>query len=510
MNTKILLVLLAMSFLFMSCEGDEYLASINQDSQMKKEILGENKMSRKVSDNYSVSFEMIRGYLRITKRNQDVISIEPLILECDTLAWIVQYKDGWQVLSGDSRLAPVLATSDKGTLDTKEQTISLQTLNGLLLYIRDVHYGTNTIKDRLWSFLETSDLYNKSKSGSHRAGGEIATRGMWVAVDSSYVYSVTTIPHIIQTKWGQGIVESNWNNYSSPDPQNCPWNGYTKTKNGVHTLTGCAAVAVGQIIFRFRKNNNRGIEIPMNGTISSDNVTPSFADSSVVAWSLMVNDTNALNHKYTALFLSFLGNQMGLIYGIYGTSLPNYNINAATNQFSNYKINSDSTDVYNYDIVKNSLENGDPICVFATQENPHNLPNMMLASHAFIIDSERIIDDQYCVRYLWDNDYEVDYFEYNQLEPWRFEMPDEYDPIENNEVYRNQIISGTKTVQFAMNWGYDGQGDNNYWTASYLIYPFTDEFGYYPGAYFEYLPYWSSRGINYSTIDRMVYNFNEQ
>lgn len=509
MKAKLILMALTISTLFVACNSDETLVDLETDSLIKEELHGTAKLDLSPND-FDVNIEMVNGYLKFTKRIHDVSDIKPLTLDSDTLAWLVQYKEGWAVLSGDTRMAPIMASSEEGVLDLKAHTPTTQALNGLLLLMRDKHYGTDTIQDRLWDFLSTTESEQKLDSQPRRAGGEIATRGMWVAVDSAYVNSVTTIPHIIQTKWGQGIKGSTWNSYASQDPQNCPWNGYTMTKSGKHTLIGCAPVAVGQIIYKFRAENDHNFSVPMSGFISGDNVPPLFANNSVMAWNLMANNCNDANLKYTALFLSYLGNQMGQVYGLSGTSLPNYKTDSALVQFTNYGINYNVVNNYNFSIVNNSLNNESPICIFATEDNPQNLPELMLASHVFIIDSKRVVNDQFQVSYLWDNDYEVDYFEYNRLDSWRFEMPDEYDPIENNQVYCNQIISGTQSIQFAMNWGYDGTGDNNYWTASYRVFPSSNEYGYYPGAYFEYSPYWTAKGISYSSVYRMVYNFNEQ
>lgn len=94
--------------------------------------------------------------------------------------------------------------------------------------------------------------------------------------------------------------------------------------------------------------------------------------------------------------------------------------------------------------------------------------------------------------------------------PWRFEMPEEYDPLENNEVYYYYTVDHSLSVSFAMNWGWDGYCDNCYYSASMRNYPLTDQYGYYPGSYYEYQPYWAADGRVYNNVTRLVYNIHEQ
>ena len=92
-------------------------------------------MSNLNPKDYNVNIDMVNGYLRLTKRIDDLRSITPLTIDQDTLAWAVQYQDGWQVFSGDSRMAPVMISSEEGELDLKEQSPNTNAVNGLLYYI---------------------------------------------------------------------------------------------------------------------------------------------------------------------------------------------------------------------------------------------------------------------------------------------------------------------------------------------------------------------------------------
>ena len=164
---------------------------------------------------------------------------------------------------------------------------------------------------------------------------------------------------------------------------------------------------------------------------------------------------------------------------------------------------------YNYNIICGSLANSSPVCVFASEARLPGQPQFLVNSHTFILDSKRERNDYIKVTYLWDNDYEVSWEEYNRLDPWRFEMPDDYDPIENNEVFHEHNISISTSIDFAMNWGFDGNSDNVYYIASYRTYPNSDEYGSYPGTYTEYQPYWTYSSFAFTVIVRLIYNFHE-
>ena len=499
MTRKHLLYLVACAILFSStaCSNDDLFEETELVSESQVKYPHRIKPNLNPKD-YNVNIDMVNGFLRLTKKINELRSITPLTIEQDTLAWAVQYQKGWEVLSGDSRMVPVMISCEEGDFDLKEQSPNANAVNGLLYYIKDIHYGTDTLKNRVWKFLETSDLYQKKPHSPRRIGGEIMTRGMWVAVDSSYNYSTSTIPHIIQTKWGQGDTVE-WNYYSGP--YYCmPWNGFTLTIRNKHTYAGCVAVTACQLVYHYRKDDPRNITLPSEGYISGNNTSPVFSYFTTDIWSSMAlyYDPYNIKIKNVALFLSYLGNQIGSNYGLNGTSAGAGKIDLALN---NYLLDCNSIDNYNYNIVNNNLTGSKPVGVVAGNTNN--------SAHAFIIDSKKDVTNYYQVTYLWDNDYEVDYYEYNRYEPWRFEMPEGYDPLENDEVYYYDNIDLSLTVSFAMNWGWDGYCDNTYYSACVTDFLIDEYGGVIASPSSEYLPYWAANGRIYNNVTHLVYNIHE-
>lgn len=102
MARKHLLYLVACTILFSSS------ACSNEDLIEETELVSESQITppHRIKANlnpkdYNVNIDMVKGYLMLTKRIDDLRSITPLTIEEDTLAWAVQYRKGWQVLSGD-------------------------------------------------------------------------------------------------------------------------------------------------------------------------------------------------------------------------------------------------------------------------------------------------------------------------------------------------------------------------------------------------------------------------
>lgn len=505
MTRKHLLYLVACAILFSStaCSNDDLFEETELVSESQVKYPHRIKPNLNPKD-YNVNIDMVNGFLRLTKKINELRSITPLTIGQDTIAWAVQYQKGWQVLSGDSRVAPILAFNEEGEFEMKEQSPNAYAMNGFLSYIRDIHYGSDTIKDRLWKFLETSKLSTVPKRGPRRIGGEIATRGMWVELETNYESSSMNVPHIIQTKWGQGANNFEWDNYGGYYFWS-EFNTFTPKQQGKHTKVGCTAVAAGQIIHHFRKNgHHRGIQIPTNGYVSGNNTAPHFSDFTTNAWNLMEYEFASTGVKYSALFLSFLGNQMGLNYGLNSTGGT---IEQAKDALTEYELIYDQINSYRFSAIDSSLNSNSPVYVSAMEDDYGS------TKHAFIIDSKHDIEETVTTTYLWDNDYEVSWEEYNRLDPWRFEMPDEYDPYENNDVYYEFTANHSRSISIAMNWGLYGDNNNTYYRVYHFIAPFSDEYGHFPGINRWYDPNWgiaiNNDSIHYNSVVSMLYNIRE-
>ncbi|MBE6311066.1 MAG: hypothetical protein E7080_08445, partial [Bacteroidales bacterium] len=90
-------------------------ALMNEPIQESETILSRSGETTS-AENYTVTPEMVCKYLNIARKGKTINSITPVIENGDTLAYVAQYADtlGWDLISGDRRLYPVLANSEAG------------------------------------------------------------------------------------------------------------------------------------------------------------------------------------------------------------------------------------------------------------------------------------------------------------------------------------------------------------------------------------------------------------
>ena len=101
--------------LLVSCSRD---ALNDLDQSLSIELNGAtNEMPFKTQ----VDLTMLKSYLKLTKRLNNVKEIVPMKDNGEVLAYIVQYEDGWDMISADTRCCPILASSDEGIIDLNAQ-----------------------------------------------------------------------------------------------------------------------------------------------------------------------------------------------------------------------------------------------------------------------------------------------------------------------------------------------------------------------------------------------------
>ena len=408
---------------------------------------------------------MVCKYLNIARKEKTVNSLTPVIENGDTLAYVAQYANnqGWDLISGDRRIAPILAFAETGTVDMTD-TISpgVNALRGMLYMVYDIKSSNETTKHEVWEKLEPK-TYNRIMP---RDTGT----GMWIALDTVSEKEVYAPQRLIKTKWGQAE----------------PWNIYTPYKNGKHCLVGCAAVAVAQYIYYYRENNHAGYTLPT--TVSYENIinsTPFFSNFSESGWIGMACDSTDANTDKAAMFMSYLGKQMLLSYDINNTS---GHVFYARHALDIYNIN--RIDKYNFDgpAIENSILNGNPVFIAASTENQ--------GGHMFIIDGCLKRIERTYASFFWDPGYKYTQDDIIKYEPWRFEenihLADEKgEYMERNLYYDEQI-------NIAMNWGWNGRNDNYYYILGRRSNP-DSNFNYYA-------PNWSAQGFRFNIIDFISYD----
>jgi len=391
------------------------------------------------SDDYAVSINDAKCFLAIHRPGEQ-FSISPYIVSCDTLFFVVQFNNGWMVLSRDRRTAPVIAESCEGTLNTNPNSgysVWLRLFNEDLATKRESsNFGENEYS-RLWKAI----LNTKPNKKLNR-------RNDWKWVIREGVYGeqttiIDTVPQMIQTAWGTGAP---WNNTLPID-----------TYNNARCKTGCVAVAVTQILYywhyHFGLPTVLSHTVSCNSTISQPTTDIGFSRGDITynsgRWDDMaLSASSGGNASYVGNFMLDIGNRVNMLYsGV--ESMTALDTMALYSMASYYGLRFSPCSPYSKATVKACLFNGYPVIIGGA-------PYLgALQWHAWIIDGLSIERQNYSMlRYCeystnWGPDDEVyDTFAEAQA-VYGFSGP--YDLIPFTRIVNQE--------RFHMNWGDDGNGD---------------------------------------------------
>ena len=143
------------------------------------------------------------------------------------LVYIINFKNeqGYAIVSGDKRTQPIFALMDSGTLKEGDVLTNPGAIMMLSLAEADYLKMINSQEDQLF-FIDQQDIRTK-----------VPEHDLW--------NDFTTWGHILECEWGQDTT---------------PYNLYTFTSDGKQAVTGCASVAVAQILYYW------GVDFTVDGT----------------------------------------------------------------------------------------------------------------------------------------------------------------------------------------------------------------------------------------------------
>ncbi len=383
-------------------------------------------------------------------RAMSAVSLTPYIDNGDTLLYIAQYADGWEVYSAREEANLLIFSSDRGQFDMADPNMP-KSVRDLILAnaeaIRNIPKDANIPVHESWGApAMTEDDFAKGKitirrSDTRATSDEDLPPGTWVLIEKEVLSTdVTTSPKLTVTKWGQ---------------QN-PWNKYTKliTVNNQPTWApvGCTPVAVGQYLYYTHFLN--GIpKTTISSAVPNGSTDYTFVGESNDIWNQMAvaYGYGYSGYDQTAVFLGYLGRMLKADYVKNPTSVA---INDKLNYLSGvYGVPFVEQDI-NFWYIKNSINQKYPVLAGAQTNKTTSGESQSLAGHAFIIDRYRVTTET--VRYLYGLD----------RDSW---SGDGDDPYDNNDVddqgniigwaYTNEIIKEFTSEEISMNWGYSGQWD---------------------------------------------------
>ncbi|MDD6833029.1 MAG: hypothetical protein PUE80_07710 [bacterium] len=116
-----------------------------------------------------VNEQLLQKFLSFKKEN--VEKITPIIIDCDTLAYIIENKKGWKLISGDQRLSPILTQSDNGTFNISDpNSPETASILGQINYIKEIRKSGQKEKSAIWKFLSEKNANNSKAKKIKKRG----------------------------------------------------------------------------------------------------------------------------------------------------------------------------------------------------------------------------------------------------------------------------------------------------------------------------------------------------
>ena len=243
-------------FVIVSCNQDylnptEVPTIWDVDTRAEKNPLDEIDFSA-LDTAYFVSDKDVEAYIHFKQllaegqgKDFEVLEIVPMGLNDEaTLAYLLNYNEGWEIIAADKRAPTVLASDETGSFSGKETPENvIAWIKGLetdILYLRTFNNRPEGINDEIWDkMLGSMDFWNAINADEEfiyrNMGG---TRyvpdgnpvfppegGHWELVSTTCEYNVLhSIDHLITTTWGLGSnipIPIDYNRYC-PQKQNSP------------------------------------------------------------------------------------------------------------------------------------------------------------------------------------------------------------------------------------------------------------------------------------------------
>lgn len=188
-----------------------------------------------LTDEFRVTLDMARSFASSFKERGPIKSEECFSFRGDTLLYLFNYKEGWIVVSSDTRTSPVVASNKNGHLNFKLISDSKTSIwfDGIAEEILSLRSDDQTHETR-----SSDDFWAAHKILPTR--DSLPDYPCWMRRTSAQTVDnlLESIGPLIQTKWGQ---HGPWNNEM--------FYGYDSNGQYRQCILGCASVAMSQILY---------------------------------------------------------------------------------------------------------------------------------------------------------------------------------------------------------------------------------------------------------------------
>lgn len=378
-------------------------------------------------------------------------TLTPFVYQGDTVMYIANYGNGWELLSTDHRVPLVIASSDTGEFAPNDTTNMNPAILAYISSVADELHFVKQIEDTnespygLWQALTLNNdevdpdqiKVNPEVLEKNRAITLQPGSGYWELIGTTSPQTTTKeIPHIIKTKWGQ----------------NHPWNEYVPYQygsSGEKCPAGCTAIAGAQFLYYLHYKNNKPASTVTAATYNRASNTYTYSGSSSTIWNQMAKESDDNSEqRETAIFIGHVGKSINMEYTANGSRADLSDLAVFINK-SGYNYAKKTID---YSYVQDQLEKDTPIVISA-----YRLDGNEKRGHSFIIDRYRDIKTTTTSTFGWIGTDNLGN-DSNERDP-------DGNIVGYTFTYERETIT-TRSFMIGMNWGYNGSQDNYWFTSS--------------------------------------------
>ncbi|MBR1942021.1 MAG: C10 family peptidase [Bacteroidaceae bacterium] len=369
--------------LFITCTQDDGVVSEVEETHTRAEI-SESQLYK------PSTLGLLKTYIEkvkfADKKSGTQYSLKPYEFEGDTVMYVANYENGWDLLSTDEHTPIVLVSSETGSYNEDELPDAIKT------YIASTAEEVAAFKKEGNADLKRHEdwemLYKPVTKANTRSGIEdYLGTGYWMLVSTTPVsYSTDSIDHLVQTHWHQ----------TTPYNRFAPY--YTSGGYTLHCNAGCAPVAVGQLLKFYADNDGTLWSIPMPP--ANENLFESLYNSVTnkylftnFGYGMNALEPSGANRPRTAYFLGYLGEIMNTVYTSSESTTTKENILNALDSF--FVAKNFVMENMNFSKVISILSSGYPVLSTVTSGSNGS------GGHALLIDKYVKDSTRYALIYAW-------------------------------------------------------------------------------------------------------------
>lgn len=444
------IALLALFALFLSaCHSDaDILNDIDEIAETEQPQGIEQDIIENIMLNRAGHFNVGAPKSRALKN----VSLTPYIENGDTLLYIAQYSDGWEIYSGSKLTNMVLFSSEHGIIDLEDENVP-ETMRFLIEANADAismipKDGTPDQIHPTWgaSAVTEEDLRNgkitvkvKSRSSERRAISYTdLPPGHWELVSSEVISEQTYVsPKLTITDWAQ----------------DAPWNMYAKyvkdetSTEYVQALAGCVPVAIGQYFYHTHFKDNCPTSTVTTANPINNNTDFYFTGSSTTLWDEMPLKYSYFgNYSSVALLIGDIGRKLNAQYTAIATTVVTENIAPFLKEIYGVDF---PLSTFEYSYIVKSIDAQYPVIAHAWSNILNGETAKEKTGHTFLIDQYKTGSRSIKYYYV----YKRDPLPPGTIDRWESDDMDEEGNIISyaytNEVIKEQSLGNS----ISMNWG---------------------------------------------------------